>query len=117
VVFAYGTLMIGRWGRTVGMMKLDLRVTDRQGGDIGWGRAALRTAVLLLPFIAGYLLRYQPLPGTIVIAAADIGLLWIMVDRAHQGYHDKIAGTLVMREQHYQQRRALGQAVEGPAAR
>ena len=106
VAFAYGTLMLGRFGRTVGMKKLGLRVTNLDGSDIGWGRAALRTAVFLAPFAAQWILRYQELPSSIIGAAATIGLLWIMVDRAHQGYHDKLARTLAMREEAYQQRRA-----------
>ena len=102
VSFAYGALMLGRYSRTVGMMVLRIRVTRLDGADIGYRRAALRTALFHLAF-AGLLMP----PGSVlklayapVAAATAIGLLWIMVDRAHQGYHDKIAGTLVMREQY-----------------
>lgn len=42
VAFAYGTLMLGRFGRTVGMKWLGIRVTNLDGSDIGWRRAALR---------------------------------------------------------------------------
>ena len=102
VGFAYGTLMLGRYGRTVGMMVLRIRVTRPDGSDIGYRRAALRTAAFYLALVGALIpegsvlkLAYAP-----VAAATAIGLLWIMVDRAHQGYHDKIAGTLVMRERY-----------------
>jgi uncharacterized RDD family membrane protein YckC len=107
--FAYGTLMLGRFGRTVGMKWLGIRVTNLDGSDIGWRRAALRTAVLLGPFVAASVFADRELPSAAFSAFAYIGLLWILVDRAHQGYHDKLARTLVMRERCYQEQRALSQ--------
>jgi uncharacterized RDD family membrane protein YckC len=104
--FAYGALMLGRYGRTVGMMPLRIRVTNRDGSDIGFSRAALRTAIFLLPFAVGGIVCDNEVVSTLVKASWTFGLLWIMVDRAHQGYHDKIAGTLMMREHCYQQRKA-----------
>jgi uncharacterized RDD family membrane protein YckC len=73
--------------------------------------------VLLAPFVAASALAGHELPYAALSAFAYIGLLWIMVDRAHQGYHDKLTRTLVVREQHYQQHRAVGRAAEGRAAR
>jgi uncharacterized RDD family membrane protein YckC len=73
------------WGRlgggTLGMRALGMRIVDTTGGElIGLGRAVLRYLGLL-----------------IAVASIFIGVLWIAFDRQHQGWHDKIAGTLVVR--------------------
>jgi uncharacterized RDD family membrane protein YckC len=104
--FAYGAVMLGRYGRTVGMMALQIRVTNLDGSCVGFSRAAVRTAIFLLPCAVGGIVCDNEVVSTLVKASWTFGLLWIMVDRAHQGYHDKIAGTLVMREHCYQQRKA-----------
>ncbi len=106
VSFAYSVFLLGRYGRTVGMMALHIRVTNLDGSDIGWRKAVLRTAVYLLPFFLASVLRNSSEAASSLISGlAVIGLLWIMVDKAHQGYHDKIARTLVMRERFYQERK------------
>ena len=95
----YAIFMLGRYGRTLGMMVLGLRVTNLDGRHIGWGKAALRTAAYVLPNAAAVALYHQSELASLLLSGLQtIGLLWIMVDRAHQGYHDKIARTLVMRE-------------------
>jgi len=41
-----------------------------------------------------WLLRYLGyIPSTMLLG---LGLLWVAIDRRHQGWHDKIAGTLVI---------------------
>lgn len=108
LAFAYGLLMLGRYGRTVGMMALRIRVTNLDGSGIGYGKALTRTAAYFLPSVMMAVFAENALAGTLIFAGYTIGLLWIMVDRAHQGYHDKIAGTLVMLEWYYQARRSEG---------
>jgi uncharacterized RDD family membrane protein YckC len=99
VVFGYAVFMLGRYGRTLGMMVFGLRVTNLDGTHIGWGKAALRTAAYVVPDVAAAVLYDQnELAWSLVSGLRIIGLLWIMVDGAHQGYHDKIARTLVMRK-------------------
>jgi uncharacterized RDD family membrane protein YckC len=99
VACGYAIFMLGRYGRTLGMMVLGLRVTNPDGRRIGWGKAALRTAVYVVPNAAAAALYNQSeLAYSLVSRLQTIGLLWIMVDGAHQGYHDKIARTLVMRK-------------------
>jgi uncharacterized RDD family membrane protein YckC len=107
--FGYGVLMLGRYGRTLGMMVFGVRVTNLNGTDIGWRKAALRTAAYVVPGDAAAVL-YDPseLAAVLVSGVQVIGLLWIMVDGAHQGYHDKIARTLVMRERWYRERKRGG---------
>jgi uncharacterized RDD family membrane protein YckC len=67
---------------TPGLQLLDCRLVDANTGQaIGLGRSAKRTAYLLL----------SALPLL-------LGLLWIGWDKHKQGLHDKLAGTLVIRE-------------------
>ncbi|UCC68994.1 MAG: RDD family protein [Armatimonadota bacterium] len=106
VSFAYGVLMLARYGRTVGMMALRIRVTDLSSESISFWRAVLRTGAYLLPHVAAVATYdWSELAFLLISAMQTIGLLWIMVDRAHQGYHDKIARTLVMHERRYLEQR------------
>jgi uncharacterized RDD family membrane protein YckC len=70
------------WGRgsTLGMRLFHLRVADATTGlPIGYGRAALRYVGYILSVIVCY-----------------IGLIWAAFDSRKQGWHDKIAGTVVL---------------------
>jgi uncharacterized RDD family membrane protein YckC len=73
------------WGRlgggTLGMRALDMRIVEATSGEfIGLGTAVLRYLGLL-----------------VAVAPIFIGVLWIAFDPQRQGWHDKIAGTLVVR--------------------
>jgi uncharacterized RDD family membrane protein YckC len=68
-------------GQTPAMRRLGLQVVDATtGAPIGFGRAALR--------YVGYLLS---------ALACDVGLIWAAFDPRKQGWHDKIARTVVIR--------------------
>jgi uncharacterized RDD family membrane protein YckC len=63
-------------GRTPGMLLLGLRVVGRDGRPPRWFPGLVRALLLAyLPILA----------------------LWLMVDRRHQGLHDKLARTSVIR--------------------
>jgi uncharacterized RDD family membrane protein YckC len=67
-------------GQTIGMRVFHLRVADAVTGQpIGYGRAALR----YLGYIVSALVCY-------------IGLIWAAFDGRKQGWHDKIANTVVL---------------------
>jgi uncharacterized RDD family membrane protein YckC len=69
-------------GRTLGMVLCHLRVVrGTDGGRIGPRSATLR--------LAGFLLATIPL---------DIGLVWAAFDERKRGWHDMVAGTVVIRE-------------------
>jgi uncharacterized RDD family membrane protein YckC len=73
-VYFWGT------GSTLGMRIFRLRVADANtGAPIGFGRAALR--------YLGYVISVIP---------CYIGLIWAAFDARKQGWHDKIAGTVVL---------------------
>ncbi len=75
--------LIGFWrycGATPGKLALALKVVDASsGGPPSTGRLALR--------FLGYFVSALPL---------TLGFLWIAVDRRKQGWHDKIAKTVVI---------------------
>jgi uncharacterized RDD family membrane protein YckC len=69
-------------GRTFGMVLCRLRVVrGTDGGRVGPGHAMLR--------LAGFLLAAIPL---------DIGLIWAAFDERKRGWHDMVAGPVVIRE-------------------
>ena len=68
-------------GGTLGMRVLGLRVArEEDGRPIGHGRATAR--------YLGYLVDW---------IALGIGMLWVGIDPRKQGWHDKIAGTFVVK--------------------
>ena len=70
------------WGKgsTLGMRLFKLRVADANTGQpIGFGRAALR--------YLGYIIAVIP---------CYIGLIWAAFDARKQGWHDKIASSVVL---------------------
>jgi len=69
-------------GATPGKLAVGVRIVDaRTGGRPPLGRLVLRMLAYLLSALPLYL-----------------GFLWIAADRRRQGWHDKIAGTLVIHE-------------------
>lgn len=76
--------MVGFWGargQTPGMMALNLHIVRAQDGTpIDFGVAVIR--------YVGYVVSSIPF---------GLGLLWAAFDPRKQGWHDKIAGTLVIR--------------------
>lgn len=77
-------LVIGFWiykGATPGKMAMSARVVDADTGEaMSNGQAVLR--------YAGYFLSLLPL---------GVGYFWVAFDRRKQGWHDKLAGTVVVR--------------------
>jgi uncharacterized RDD family membrane protein YckC len=67
-------------GQTLGKLLTGSRVVDRRGGALGFGRAALRLAATLV--------------AALPLGAGFIGL-W--TDPERRGWHDRIAGTKVIR--------------------
>jgi uncharacterized RDD family membrane protein YckC len=67
-------------GQTIGMKLLNLRVIKIDGSDL---------------HIGGALLRYVGLLISVIVIL--IGLIWVGFDPNKQGWHDKIAGTYVVK--------------------
>ncbi len=80
VLAAYGAVMWKLRGSTVGGIVLDLRVVRLDGRPMDWETAIIRALSCFLS-----------------LAVAGLGFIWIALDRNNQGWHDKIAGTVVVR--------------------
>lgn len=81
LVLLYFPFFWARGGQTPGMWPFGLRVVrDRDGGRIGWGTALLRMLGMY-----------------VVSAVFYLGFIWILVDKRRRGFHDLIAGTVVVK--------------------
>lgn len=77
---AYGAVMWKTRGTTIGGIVLDLRVVRLDGREIDWETAIVRALGCFLSLVV-----------------AGLGFFWIAFDHNSQGWHDKIAGTVVVR--------------------
>jgi len=87
VTIGYYVISWSRWGRTLGMKILGIKVIDEKGGNITFGRAFLR-------WLMGYFLpAVIPYVGALLYIALGI---MIGTDTKKQGWHDKISRTYVI---------------------
>lgn len=80
----YYTWFHGTTGQTLGKKMFGIRVLKEDGSPAGLGTAFLRWV--------GYLIAGIPF---------FLGFLWVIIDRKRQGWHDKIAGTIVINVKKY----------------
>lgn len=82
VFFGYFVLFTGIFGQTPGKFVAGIVVVDREGRTPGVAVAIPREMI-----------------GKFVSAIAlGVGFLWVLYDPSRQGWHDKIAGTYVVRK-------------------
>jgi uncharacterized RDD family membrane protein YckC len=85
IALLVGILIVGFWrycGATPGKLAVGVKIVDAQTGNPPTtGRLVIR----LFSYIVSALPLY-------------FGFLWVAVDRRKQGWHDKIAGTVVVQE-------------------
>jgi uncharacterized RDD family membrane protein YckC len=85
IALVVGSLIVGFWrycGATPGKLALGIKIVDANtGGAPSTGRLVIRLLCYLVSALPFYL-----------------GFLWAAVDRKHQSWHDKIAGTVVIQE-------------------
>jgi uncharacterized RDD family membrane protein YckC len=77
---AYGAVMWKLRGSTVGGIVFDLHVVRLDGRALDWQTAIIRALGCFLS-----------------LAVAGLGFFWIAFDDGKQAWHDKIAGTAVVR--------------------
>jgi len=77
--FFYFVYFIANGGQTPGKMALGIKVTDLGGKEPGYVRSVFRAV--------GYYISSSFLM---------IGFLWVLLDKKHQAWHDKLAGTVVV---------------------
>jgi uncharacterized RDD family membrane protein YckC len=80
VLAIYGAVMWKLRGSTVGGIVFDLKVVRLDGRPVDWETAIVRALGCFLS-----------------LAVAGLGFIWIAFDGANQAWHDKIAGTVVVR--------------------
>ncbi len=80
VMFGYFAAFWLRSGQTLAMKTWRIRLVSRDGGRIGLRQAALRFVLALAGILAG-----------------GAGLWWALADRDRQFFHDRIAGTRLVR--------------------
>jgi uncharacterized RDD family membrane protein YckC len=80
VLAAYGAVMWKLRGSTIGGIVFDLQVVRLDGRAVDWETAIVRALACFLS-----------------LAVAGLGFFWIAFDDAKQAWHDKIAGTVVVR--------------------
>ena len=78
----YSVILLGWRGRTLGKMLLKLRVYGMNGQRVGFIRSLGRCLLYFLSAIP-----------------FGLGFVWILVDRNHQAWHDKVAETQVVFEE------------------
>jgi uncharacterized RDD family membrane protein YckC len=80
VLAVYGAIMWKMRGATVGGIIFDLHVVRIDGRPVDWETAIIRALGCFLS-----------------LAVVFLGFIWIAFDDNHQAWHDKIAGTVVVR--------------------
>ncbi len=81
ILFAF---FVGFWvhgGRTLGMLAWQLRIVDASGAPPDLKRASLRFVLAVASW------------GTL-----GAGFLWALLDRENRAFHDRLAGTWLVRE-------------------
>lgn len=80
ILAAYGAIMWKLRGTTVGGIIFNLQVVQQDGREMEWSTASVRA-----------------LSSFLSLFAIGLGFIWIAVDPENRAWHDKIAGTIVVR--------------------
>ncbi len=80
IAIIYNTLMIGRYGATLGKMAVKIKVVRTGLGPVGYGTALLRETIG--KWISGFI--------------CDLGYIWAGFDSRKQAWHDHLCSTLVI---------------------
>ena len=84
----YEVSQVAVWGQTIGKRMAGIKVINAAHGGIpGWGKATGRWAI---PGLVALI----PIIGPLLSLLCYVSLTW---DRVYQGWHDKVAGTLVIK--------------------
>ncbi|MEX2044472.1 MAG: RDD family protein, partial [Opitutus sp.] len=80
ILALYGALMWKLKGTTVGGIICGLKIVRLDDREVDWATAIVRALGCFLS-----------------LAVAGLGFIWIAIDEGRQSWHDKIAGTVVVR--------------------
>ena len=97
VVAVYDVVLIATRGQTLGKMATRIKVVRADNGELPpWDKSAMRWLVPGIPYLASWIISVNGL-------SEILGLLSLLVyvsmtwDKILQGWHDKAAGTLVIK--------------------
>jgi uncharacterized RDD family membrane protein YckC len=79
-LMAYGAILWKLRGTTIGGILCRLKVARADGRPIDWSTSIVRALSCLLSMVM-----------------LGLGFIWIAIDPERQAWHDKIAGTIVVR--------------------
>jgi uncharacterized RDD family membrane protein YckC len=82
VMVAYETVLVARFGRTLGMRWLRIRPLGTDGVPLGWARSSVRALIYWLFSLLGWIGLLNP--------------LWCLWDDQRQCLHDKVADSIVV---------------------
>ena len=90
----YEVALIAARGQTLGKMALKVKVVRADNGLVpGWGKSAGRWLVPAIPGLVGWFIPSISFIGLLSLLVY-VSLTW---DKVRQGWHDKAAGTLVIK--------------------
>ena len=92
IFIAYETSMTALKGQTLGKMMTNIKVVRADNGEhVGWGKSIGRWAIPQIPLLFAPAIFYV---GFVVSLLVYVSITW---DQTRQGWHDKAAGTLVIK--------------------
>lgn len=97
VLAAYDVVLVALRGQTLGKMATRIKVIRADNGELpGWDKSAMRWLVPGIPYIASWFISVNGLSEILGLLSLLIyvSLTW---DKILQGWHDKAAGTLVIK--------------------
>jgi uncharacterized RDD family membrane protein YckC len=80
VWFGYFVFMVGKYGATIGKMVMKIKIVKENGKKVNYTDSFVRELTSYLSFIV-----------------LCLGYLWVIWDKRKQGWHDKIAKTVVVK--------------------
>jgi uncharacterized RDD family membrane protein YckC len=89
-VISYAIFHGNQWATLLAFIVLQIVFIPTIGGSIGHLIVGLR----VVPLNGGWVGPWRPIVRTVMIALVIPAVTW---DSDHRGYHDKIAGTVLMR--------------------
>ena len=90
----YEIALVATRGQTVGKMALKVKVVQAANGLLpGWGKSVGRWLVPAIPGLIGWVIPSISYVGLLSLLVY-LSLVW---DKVRQGWHDKTAGTLVIK--------------------
>jgi len=86
VNIAYSVVLTGKFGATLGKMAVGIKVVKEDLQPVGFGKAVVREFLV------------KDLLYVVLFFISWLGYLWVAWDPKKQGWHDKIARTVVIKE-------------------